>query len=119
MILDIIARSIKHKLSTNEWLTILNNHGVPKIFNEVKQFFLKPNFGSNPLPNSFNLNARYFEALDFLLWKWKGKLSREWYPYLFGLKQDLQINQKLLTSERIIISQTIPLSEFLNKGELK
>ena len=59
------------------------------------------------------------EILDFLLWKWKGKLSREWYPYLFGLKQDLQINQKLLTSERTVKSQTIPLSEFLNKGELK
>ena len=41
-------------------------------------------------------------------------MSREWYPYLFGLKQDLQINQKLLTSERIIKTQTIPLSKFLN-----
>ena len=58
------------------------------------------------------------ESLDYLLWKWKGDLSREWYPLIFGLKQDLQINQKLLTSERIIKSQTIPLSEFLNKGEL-
>ena len=48
----------------------------------------------------------------------KGELSREWYSYLFGLKQDLQINQKLLASERIIKSQSIPLSEFLNKGEL-
>ena len=59
------------------------------------------------------------KILDFLLWKWKSELSREWYPFLFGLKQDLQINQKLITSGRMIKNQTIPLSEFLNKGALK
>ncbi len=115
LILDIFASSIKHKPSTNEWLNILNNHGVPKIFNRIKKFFLKPNFGSNPLPNSFNLNARYFEVLDFLLWKWKGELSREWYPYLFGLKHDLQLNKNILTSERLVKTQTAPLSKYLNK----
>ena len=61
----------------------------------------------------------YKEILDFLLWEWKCELSIEWYPYLFGLKQDLQINQKLLPSERMIKSQTIPLSKFLNRGEIK
>ena len=119
LILDIFASSIKHKASTNEWLTILNDHGVPKSFNKVKQFFLRPNFGSNPLPNSFDLNARYFEALDFLLWKWNGELSREWYPYLFGLKHDLQLKKNILTSERLIKTQTAPLSKYLNKGLLK
>ena len=119
LILDIFTSNIKHKPSTNEWLTILNNHGVPKIFNKVKQFFLRPNFGSDPLPNSFNLNIRYFEALDFLLWKWKGKLSREWYPYLFGLKHDLQLKQNILTSERLVKTQTAPLSKYLSKNLLK
>ena len=46
-------------------------------------------------------------------------LSREWYPFIFGLKQDLQISEKLLTSERKIKTQTAPLSEFLIKGELE
>jgi len=119
LILDIFASSIKHKPSLNEWLTILNEHGVPKIFNKVKHFFLKPNFGPNPLPNSFNLNAKYFEVLDFLLWKWKGELSREWYPYLFGLKHDLQIKQNILTSERMVKTQTAPLSKYLNKDLLE
>ena len=119
LILDIFASSIIHKPSINKWITILNDHGVPKIFNKVKHFFLKPNFGSNPLPNSFNLNARYFEALDFLLWKWKGRLSREWYPYLFGLKHDLQLKKNILTSERLVKTQTAPLSKYLNKDLLK
>ena len=72
-----------------------------------------------PSTPSLNIKKEDIEIVDFLLWKWNSELSREWYPYLFGLKQDLQINQKLLTSERIIKSQTIPLSEFLIKGELK
>ena len=119
LILDVFASSVKHKPSTNEWLTILNDHGVPKIFNNVKQFFLRPNFGSNPLPNSFNLNTRCFESLDFLLWKWKGALSREWYPYLFGLKHDFQLKKNILTSERLVKTQTAPLSKYLNKNLLK
>ena len=88
-------------------------------FLKIKKIFLKPDFSLSPSAQSLKINRQDVEVLDFLLWKWKGELSREWYPYLFGLKQDLQINQKLLTSERIIKSQTIPLSEFLNKGELK
>ena len=77
-----------------------------------------PDFGLNPLKKSNNIDDKYIEILDFLLWKWKGKLSREWYPFLFGLKQDLQIKKKLLNFERIVKTQTIPLCEFINKGEL-
>ena len=94
-------------------------HGVPKQFIKIKKFFLKPDFGSNPPAQKVNVNDKDFEALDFLLWKWKGNLSREWYPFIFGLKQDLQISEKLLTSERKIKTQTAPLSEFLLKGELE
>ena len=79
----------------------------------------EPDFGSNPPAQKINVNDKDFQALDFLLWKWKGHLSREWYPFIFGLKQDLQISEKLLTSERKIKTQTAPLSEFLLKGELE
>ena len=119
LILDIFGQSIIGKLSKREWENILNIHNIPDPFLKIKKYFLKPDFGLNPYTQSIKIKKEDIEILDFLLWKWKGKLSREWYPYLFGLKQDLQINQKLLTSERIIKSQTIPLSEFLNKGELK
>ena len=86
---------------------------------KIKKFFLKPDFGLNPLVPRVNIKTSDFEALDFLLWKWKGNLSREWYPFIFGLKQDLQICEKLLTSERKIKTQTAPLSEFLLKGEME
>ena len=119
LILDIFGRSIVGRLSKREWKNILNIHHVPDTFFKIKKYFLKPDFGFNPSTQSLKIKKEDIEKLDFLLWNWNSELSREWYPYLFGLKQDLQINQKLLTSERIIKSQTIPLSEFLNKGELK
>ena len=119
LVLDIFGKSIVGKLSKIEWENILNIHNVPNAFLKIKKYFLKPDFGLNPSTQSLNIKKEDIEIIDFLLWKWNSELSREWYPYLFGLKQDLQINQKLLTSERIIKSQTIPLSEFLIKGELK
>ncbi len=118
LILDIFGRSINSKLSKKQWENILNFHGVPEIFLKIKKFFLMPDFGQNPLTQSHTIDDKDIEILDFLLWKWKGKLSREWYPFLFGLKQDLQINKKLLTSDRIIKTQTIPMSKFISKGEL-
>ena len=119
LILDIYANNFRGKNNLKEWSVILDIHGVPKEFIKIKKFFLKPDFGSNPLAQKVKINDKDFEALDFLLWKWKGKLSREWYPFIFGLKQDLQINKKLLTLERKIKTQTAPLSEFLLKGELE
>jgi hypothetical protein len=92
------------------------------VFHTIKQYLLKPDFGSNPLLHSFDVKTKHIEALDFLLWKWKGELSREWYPYLFSLKHDLQLKLNILTYERLIKTQTIPLSEYvikkLNKGKL-
>jgi DNA-directed RNA polymerase subunit N (RpoN/RPB10) len=119
LVLDIFGKSIVGKLSKIEWENILNIHNVPEKFFKIKKYFLKPDFALNPSTQSLNIKKEDIEIIDFLLWKWNNELSREWYPYLFGLKQDLQINQKLLTSERIIKSQTIPLSQFLIKGELK
>ncbi len=119
LVLDIFEKSIISKLSKKSWENILKMHNVPNAFLKIKNFFLSPDFGFNPPTQSIEIKREHLDALDFLLWKWKGELSREWYPYLFGLKQDLQINQKTLTSERITKSQTIPLSEYLNKGELK
>ena len=119
LILDIYANNFKGQNNIREWSKVLEVHGVTKLFIKIKRFFLKPDFGSNPSPQEINVNSKDFEALDFLLWKWKGNLSREWYPFIFGLKQDLQISAKLLTSERKIKTQTAPLSEFLLKGELE
>ena len=119
LILDIFANNFYEKDHLKEWNKLLSIHGVPKQFMIIKKFFLKPDFGLNPPVQKVNIKIKDFEALDFLLWKWKGKLSREWYPFIFGLKHDLQINKNLLTSERKIKTQTPPLSDFLINGEFK
>ena len=113
LILDIFGKSIIGKVSENKWEHILFNHSVPEKFFKIKKYFLKPDFGLNPSAQTLNIKKEDIEIINYLLWKWKGKLSREWYPFLFGLKHDLQINQKILTSERRIKTQTIPLSKFL------
>ncbi len=118
LILDIFANNFNGKNYIKEWNKILNIHGVPKTFMKVKNYFLKPNFGLNLAAEKENVKIVDLEALDLLLWKWKGKLSREWYPFIFGLKHDLQIHKNLLTSERILKTQTAPLSNFLIKGEM-
>ena len=122
LILDIVGNNFSDTIFKIKWKKILENHAVPFVFHKIKQYLLKPEFGSNPLPHSLYVNQKHIEALDYLLWKWKGELSREWYPYLFSLKQDLQLKLNILTSERLIKTQTLPLSEYiikkLNKGEL-
>ena len=114
LVLDIFGKSVFGKLSKMEWENILKNHNVPNAFLKIKKYFLKPDFGLNPSNQSLKIKIEDIEKLDFLLWKWKSELSKEWYPYLFGLKQDLQIKKNILTSERIVKTQTIPLSKFLN-----
>ncbi len=119
LILDIFANNFNGKTFIKEWEKIIYMHGVPKTFIKVKKYFLRPDFGSNPQAQKVIINYKDFDALDFLLWKWKGKLSREWYPFIFGLKQDLQISKKVLSSERRVKTQTAPLSKFLLKGVLE
>ena len=55
------------------------------------------------------------DAVDQLLWQWKSPLQREWYPVLMGLKQDLLIADRHLPDERIVKTQTAPLSGALVK----
>ena len=119
LILDIINNTMNTERPTEVWLKTLNDHGVPLVFNKIKKFFLKPVFGSGLRLNPYKINSTHFKVLEFLLWSWKGKLSREWYPYLFGLKQDLQINQSILTSERLIKTQTLPLAQYLKNYLIK
>ena len=113
LILDIFGNSIIGKVSKNKWEHILHNHSVPEKFFKIKKYFLRPDFGLNPTVQSLRIKKEDIEIIDYLLWKWQGRLSREWYPFLFGLKHDLQINQKTLTSERRIKTQTTPLAKFL------
>jgi hyaluronoglucosaminidase len=115
LILDIITNTINKKTPIKVWEKILHEHGVPLIFFKIKKFFLKPDFSSSPSLSTYLVNDNHFQALEFLLWSWKEPLSTEWYPFLLGLKHDLQLNQSKLTSERLIKTQTLPLAQYVNK----
>ncbi len=53
------------------------------------------------------------DKLDDLIWKWKTPLSREWYPFLLSLKQDLQILFNKLTFNRVLKTQSYPMAKIL------
>ena len=72
LILDIYANNFRGQNNVREWSKVLEIHGVPKRFKKIKKDFLKPDFGSTPRAQKVNINDKDFEAIDFLLWKWKG-----------------------------------------------
>lgn len=113
LILDIFKSTKDLSSPRLIWKKILKSYDVPIEFLRISNFFLKPDFSSTPKLNSFKINKKHFEYLDFLLWKWKNPLSREWYPFLLGLKQDLQILKNNFTKERIIKTQTKSLATYI------
>ena len=76
---------------------------------------MSPSFSFEKKIKQFKHSKKTYEALDFLLWSWKTKLSREWYPYLLRLKHDLQIFDKRLSFNRVLKTQTNPIQHVLKK----
>ena len=115
LILDIVKATKDSCHQKIDWKSILKKHKIPPNFFNISNYFFKPDFGDHPILSNFNIINKNIENLDFLLWKWKTPLSREWFPYLLGLKHDLQISKNDLTSERIIKTQTKPMAKYLLK----
>ncbi|MDB2700753.1 protein O-GlcNAcase [Alphaproteobacteria bacterium] len=119
LILDIVKATKKSKNPKLDWENVLKKHKVPIAFFNLSNYFLKPAFGENPNLEKIYITNKNIESLESLLWKWKSPLSREWYPFLLGLKHDLQLFKRDLSSERIIKTQTCALSNYiLNDGEI-
>ena len=91
----------------DKWRAFLGPH-LPPAFFTLAYYFDAP-FGFTPkfTPPPAEMAL---DAVDQLLWQWKSPLQREWYPVLMGLKQDLLIADRHLPDERIIKTQTAPLS---------
>lgn len=119
LLLDIMARSAVTGGTNDElqavWSSALPDHGVPTAFEHVQAHFRHPPFPSINTDNELNAVSKEdkFAAIEQLLWKWKSPLSREWYPYLFGLKHDLSLAHGLLAETRILKTQPEPLSGLL------
>jgi len=114
LILDIIKATKNSLKPYEEWKKILKKHNVPSEFLDICNYFLKPDFGDNPILNKVSISKKFLVSLDFLIWKWKSPLSREWYPFLLGLKHDIQIFNNDFNSERIIKTQTKVLANYLS-----
>ena len=114
LIIEIVAEAMQ-KSKNKGWEKILIKKGIPKEFLYIKKYFLEPNFLNNPNLKNVNHIIKDIENLDFLIWKWKCKIALEWYPYLLGLKQDLQLIIGVFNRERIIKTQTNPLASLILK----
>jgi hypothetical protein len=61
-------------------------------------------------------SAEQIKAIDDCLWRWKSPLSREWYPFLFGLKLDLLLQNGSMSVMRTRKTQNVPLVARLQAG---
>ena len=112
LILEIVDKTGQRK-GLQLWKKILKKNNIPDQFFDVYQNFLSPNFSFENTIKPLKYNDKLYESLDFLLWKWKTCISREWYPYLLNFKHDLQILNKELSFNRILKTQTNPMQNIL------
>lgn len=121
LLLDVAASTqiCAHPLEV--WQSVLSRHGVPEEFQLIAPYFSHPFFGDQPVygdsrdthcawPNAEPASIDIEQAIEHCLWKWKSPLAREWYPYIFGLKHDLAIQQNALPEDRILKTQSPALA---------
>ena len=95
------------------WRMALAKAGVPDDFHALAPWFdLGVANDRAPSPSAAPEQA-HFDAIETLLWRWKGPLAREWYPFLFGLKHDLLIETGQLPDLRVAKTQTPALARHL------
>ena len=115
LLIQIIKNCLKNKNKITEWeKTILENQ-IPNSLIKIINFFESPIFSFEKKIRKVSIPKNIFEHLDFLLWKWKSPLSREWYNYLLMLKQDLEILSNNFNENRIMKIKTHPLQKLLLK----
>ncbi len=108
MLINIIKSSLDKKFSKK----VLKEF-IPLEFFKVKSFFdFKKHFTKEI---KYNYDETLY-SLDKLLWEWKSPLSRELYPFLLSLKQDLQFVNNDINNKRIEKSYFQPLSITLKKS---
>jgi len=112
LLIDIMANTLSDKRAESAQAEVLKAYKVPEQFFIIADYFSHPPFpnsGSSDQTQVYSLEQQ-LAAIEFLLWKWKTPLSREWYPFLFGLKHDLLIAAGKLPTVRIEKTQLLPLS---------
>ena len=107
---------------TNEWSAwkkVLLEHEVPTAFISIAEYFYHPVCnGISPLEPKVSATTA-LESIEECLWRWKTPLSREWYPYIFGLKHDLLVSRGELPELRVNKTQNYPLAQVLTRSTIK
>ena len=115
LLIEIASKCKFSKNKTKIWEKVLKMNQVPEEFLAVCNFFEKPSLSSDKKIVKLKVDINIIDKIDKLLWKWKTPLSREWYPYLLSLKQDLQILNDQLPFNRILKTQTHPMTRKILK----
>ncbi len=114
LILDIVNKCIKSSKITKTWRYVLKKNNIPDQVIKLKKFFSRPSFSNEKKFEKIIVKEDFFSNLDHLLWKWHSPLSKEWYQFLLGLKQDLQILKGDLHINRLLKTQTKPLQNLIS-----
>ena len=126
LLLNIMAACHGSDDKQSAWKSVMVEHNIPTAFFQVSRYFNLPPFdfadlAVNPIGsamvNSTDL-APIMVALDRLQWQWKTALSREWYPFLMGLRHDLRFAAGQLSDITIQKTYTSALASAL-VGSLK
>lgn len=96
------------------WQAALAANDVPDDIHELAPWLGAPVMGDDASGRPPEPTTATFAAIETLLWRWKTPLSREWYPYIFGLKHDLLMAGDSLPALRIVKTQTPALSGLLS-----
>ena len=117
-LLDLVSLNVIDRNNQLNWEKNIKKYKIPKQFLIISKYFYPLNYIYKERINVVNY-FQEIEALDFLLWKWKTPLSREWYQYLLILKQDIQLYNGDLDNNRIKKIFPIPLVNAINKLKWK
>jgi len=115
-LIDLIGETLKSNSTLESWNKILKTYNIPKEFNDIGKYFKTLNVNPTINFNIKNNSNQNLLSLDFLLWKWKTPLSREWYSFMLILKQDIELFNDKLTNNRILKVYSMPFYNFVRKS---
>ena len=101
------------------WQQALVDNDVPEEIHQITAWCGAPVLSDTPVMDQPSANETTFAAIERLLWRWKTPLSREWYPFIFGLRHDLLMARGELPPLRVTKTQTPALSRFLSPSDEK
>lgn len=109
LLLDVMAAGEDRQA----WQKALADNAIPEEIHQIADWCRAPVLSDRPVTTKPTASDATFTAIETLLWRWKTPLSREWYPFIFGLKHDLLMAGGQLPPLRIVKTQTQALSGML------